>query len=594
MAKREIENAAPHNSSAENELTGLLQSLHLIASEVADKHALAEIDELSEKIRSRKFYLTVIGLFKRGKSSLINALLKKKLAPVAVTPLTAIVTLFEFNESAGAEVIFTDGRILQIELNAIGQYITEEENPENIKQVSYVKIFDNCPCLKNITLIDTPGLGSAYEHNTQVTQQFIPKIDAAIFVLSADIPISKEEMELLKTLKGSIPEIVFTMNKADLLDDTELQKILTYNTSVISSVIGDTMNEKTIIPVSAKKYFENPASSHNIDALQNYMNRIIIGKRESLQRQSAQKRFGQLIKVTESMLKLRLDILQGPVEELEKKTQAYKLSVATMNKGKHDFQIIINGRIKDLQTRIEERVKSFSDKLEHNLLLELESNSDRIFDKVYQNNIGEVEKEYSDQITCELKKLQSSMADDTRKDFKEILEQYNNGSQSYVREIAHQLKDTLNIDFSDITGTFDLDVYTAFYFRTHTELSIQGSGNKMLYRLLPRNMAKEKLLSQFRKSVKELIVTNSAGIIYDLQYRIQESFRMFNYDLNAHMEELLNAIDKIIIETTELRQKNKSSIDNAVDKLLSQMNTLRNMKQPINVSDNAMEIKQVI
>ena len=55
------------------------------------------------------------------------------------------------------------------------------------------------PYLKDgVRLIDTPGVGSVYEHNTDVAYQYLPKSDAALFLLSVDQPVSKAELNFLK------------------------------------------------------------------------------------------------------------------------------------------------------------------------------------------------------------------------------------------------------------------------------------------------------------------------------------------------------------------------------------------------------------
>ena len=71
-----------------------IETLSEIASGINANSVHGEITELSEKISSNRFYLVIIGLFKRGKSSVINALLGQELAPVAVTPVTSVITFF--------------------------------------------------------------------------------------------------------------------------------------------------------------------------------------------------------------------------------------------------------------------------------------------------------------------------------------------------------------------------------------------------------------------------------------------------------------------------------------------------------------------
>src|ERR1700757_5145627 len=71
---------------------------------------------LAEKLATEQFNLVVLGQFKRGKSTLINALLRADLLPTAVVPLTSIVTVIQPGPQPHAVVRFLDGRTLEVDI----------------------------------------------------------------------------------------------------------------------------------------------------------------------------------------------------------------------------------------------------------------------------------------------------------------------------------------------------------------------------------------------------------------------------------------------------------------------------------------------
>jgi GTPase SAR1 family protein len=147
-------------------------------------------EELREKIQDNVFNLVVLGQFKRGKTTLINALLGAEILPTAVVPLTSIATILRYGEALNIKVYFNDGRIEEIEPASLHQYVTEKGNPKNEKDVREVIITYPSLYLKDgVRLIDTPGVGSIYEHNTDVAYRYLPKSDAALFLLSVDQPL---------------------------------------------------------------------------------------------------------------------------------------------------------------------------------------------------------------------------------------------------------------------------------------------------------------------------------------------------------------------------------------------------------------------
>src|SRR4030043_1234292 len=126
-------------------------------------------EELREKIENNVFNLVVLGQFKRGKTTLINALLGAEILPTAIVPLTSIATILKYDEILKINVYFNDGKVTEINPENLSEYVTERGNPRNEKDVQEVVITYPSSYLKDgVMLIDTPGVGSVYEHNTDV------------------------------------------------------------------------------------------------------------------------------------------------------------------------------------------------------------------------------------------------------------------------------------------------------------------------------------------------------------------------------------------------------------------------------------------
>ena len=113
-----------------------------------------------------------------------------------------------------------------VALNTLGDYITEDGNPGNKKQVGWVEIAYPSPFLEGgVVLIDTPGIGSTHAHNTLTTESYMEQIDAGIVVLSVDLPITEVESHFVRRIKLDIPKLFFILNKTDLASLDEISKI---------------------------------------------------------------------------------------------------------------------------------------------------------------------------------------------------------------------------------------------------------------------------------------------------------------------------------------------------------------------------------
>jgi GTP-binding protein EngB required for normal cell division len=175
--------------------------------------------------------VVVFGRFKAGKSSFLNHLTGQDVLPIGVVPLTAVITRLRYGPGERTEVRFLDGRVETVPISDIGLFVGENENPENRKQVAAVEV--ELPELKPfapLQFVDTPGLGSAFAHNTEVTLNWLPNVGAAVVAVSSDAPLSERDLTLLDELRRHTPKIVLLLTKADLLTEAQRAEVLSFVT----------------------------------------------------------------------------------------------------------------------------------------------------------------------------------------------------------------------------------------------------------------------------------------------------------------------------------------------------------------------------
>ena len=215
------------------------------------KGELARAEELVEKLENHKITVSVIGQFKRGKSTLVNAILEDKILPVGIVPVTAVVTTVEYGEKAAA-VHFDNGIIKEIGFDEMSSYINEQENQDNRLGVSEVRLY--CPSdflQSGMTFVDTPGVGSVHQKNSDAAYSYVKESDAVIFMLSVDSPINQIEIEFLENAREFASKFYFAVNKIDSIDESDLEDYLTYCRNLLSKLMG--VDDVQLFPVSAKK-----------------------------------------------------------------------------------------------------------------------------------------------------------------------------------------------------------------------------------------------------------------------------------------------------------------------------------------------------
>lgn len=507
------------------------------------------------------------GFFKRGKSSLINAIIGKPLAPVAVTPVTAIITLFEYDHKKSHAVIhFKDGSIVEKQSGEVSRYVNEDENPANEKQVRVVSIFDDAPVLRSVSLVDTPGIGSSFEHNTATTLQFIPKIDAALFLLSADMPVSRLDTDFLKELKETEPKIVFVMNKKDLLSESDLKKLMRHNTAAIAEVMELPVEKINCIAVSVREHEQGNEES-GIRRLMGEIQSIATHEKPALLRQAALKRYTRLHRQLLMQVKLKSDSLLMPLHQLKEKQEKLDGSIALMKDQREEFEDIIRGKVRLLQNHIDAVINQESAMIKNEIFEEIDHR-----DNILQAEaLSAIQQELNRLLIARFESVKTTLEQHTREQFRNLLQQYGARSQSFLNELATHLHSLLGISFDMIADRFDLKVYTSFYLSLDSGISVIRSHNYMLTKLLPASSRKKRLVNTLKEHYNNLIIRNSASIAYDLVYKIQESFRKFNYDLNNHLQELLESIREIIAYTIRQKDNAESEVEEEIEALRKKM-----------------------
>ncbi|MDW7979472.1 MAG: dynamin family protein [Verrucomicrobiales bacterium] len=221
--------AAPSAPTHER-LDALLRSLSELAGELHLDALQPQLAACQRQLATRDgLDVAVFGRFKAGKSSFLNHLVGRPILPIGVVPLTAVVTRLRYGSSDRAEVRFANGTRRSIPLTEIELYVSEKENPDNTRQVESVEI--ELPELKPLApleFVDTPGLGSAFAHNTEATLRWLPQVGAALVAVSSDAPLSERDLRLLDDLRQYTPKIVLLLTKADLLTAPQRAEVLAF------------------------------------------------------------------------------------------------------------------------------------------------------------------------------------------------------------------------------------------------------------------------------------------------------------------------------------------------------------------------------
>jgi GTPase Era involved in 16S rRNA processing len=170
----------------------------------------------------------------KKKSTLINALLGKKLLADGVTPTTAKISLIKHVGEAGRD--------------------NSSEDAGYVGQDIVVHRFD-VPWLRDINLVDTPGTNAVFSQHEILTKQFLPRSDLVLFVTSADRPFSASEREVLKLIQAWHRKLIVAVNKVDTVETEEDKtKVMEFVRTNTQELVGTADQQIPVFAVSARKF----------------------------------------------------------------------------------------------------------------------------------------------------------------------------------------------------------------------------------------------------------------------------------------------------------------------------------------------------
>jgi ribosome biogenesis GTPase A len=256
--------------SSSNELVAWARQVQALAADHHDAAVSQAIDTAIQQYEANRFLLAVVGKTKRGKSTLVNALLGRRddvLAPISKMPASSVITRFIPSEEEKATIFYRDGRQNAVRHVEVRDYVTEDRNPKNQKDVLAVEVTGPFRALpRDTVLLDTPGSGSMHTHHDALLHGALPQVDAVIFMVTARLPLDQDEVDLLNALKkADIRKVFFVINMVDASEEDEIQEGIEHNLKVLAELGIE--SARSFFRISAKKAFDGNSDASGVPAL---------------------------------------------------------------------------------------------------------------------------------------------------------------------------------------------------------------------------------------------------------------------------------------------------------------------------------------
>jgi len=335
-----------------------LLRLGRLAQELGAEPVAEEARELAARVSEGRFYVACVGQFKRGKSTLLNALVGHEVVPTGFVPVTAVPTVIRFGDEPHARVRMRDGAWRDVAMTDLKEYVTEELNPENKKAVDGAEVFVPSPLLSSgMCFVDTPGLGSVFTGNTATTQAFIPHIDAALVVVGADPPIAGEELALVEEVGKQVQDLILVINKADRTTDPERAAAAKFTREILEKRLHRPMGE--VFEVSAAERMESRSPLRDWGKLLTSLYDLVEDSGRNLVRAACDRGLQRLSEQLLAIISEDRDALQRPIEESERRIEIMKETINEAERSMRELDYLFMAELHRISDLFGDRHKQF-------------------------------------------------------------------------------------------------------------------------------------------------------------------------------------------------------------------------------------------
>ncbi|MEP0869566.1 dynamin family protein [Trichocoleus desertorum AS-A10] len=365
-------------------ISGALSRAEVESSQASGKLELdGEIQDLnltSQNLRQGVFRLLVLGDIKRGKSTLLNALIGENLLPSDVSPCTALLTVLRYGPEKQVTVYFKGDRPPErLDFTNFRQKYTidpsEAKQLEEVKQlafpqVSHAVVEYPLPFLqKGVEIVDSPGLNDTEARN-ELSLSYINNCHAVLFVFRASQPCTLDERRYLENyLKDRGLTVFFLINAWDEirkslvdLDDAEelreaeakLRQVFRTNLAEYCRVDGQELYNQRVFELSSLdalrrrlKDAADPLTGTGFPEFEAALSRFLTQERAVAELRQATTLARQAYNHAHEAIARRIPLLDQDVQELKERLKSVEPEFAKLNEIRDQFQ----AEIRELRDR---------------------------------------------------------------------------------------------------------------------------------------------------------------------------------------------------------------------------------------------------
>jgi len=558
-------------------LTSQLAELeHLLQDMGADFSGFAAAaGELRHRLDEGRFRLAILGQFKRGKSTLLNALLHEPLLPTGILPLTAIPTTLRYGPERRVRISFQDGRCedydgsLEHLQEILTRYVSEQENSANRFGIARVEVDHPAAFLAhNVEIMDTPGIGSTVLHNTRTARAMVPLCDGALCVLSPDPPITEVEVQFLKAVHAAATRVIFVLTKADMLAPSERQQLVTFLKKVLHDNAGFS-GEERIFLVSARQALEAQAqdgpplqAESGMGELESFLAEFLLTDKRAALHDAIQRKGARLIREACFSLDLQRKIVELPRQDLVRRAERFEAHLAKIDRERVYLHDRLKGDRQRLLEEVDQRAASLSEHAQEALAGFVRKACDEVS---HDSKGGRLERQIRSALSDEVQRMFERTTEDllamVTERFHSLQDLHCRDMETFIHRIRQTAADLFEVPCVEgvVIDRLDL-VREPHLVGRRWVTSFNEEAASFLSRFLPRGVRARWIERGLHDDVRYLVARNIGELRWTISQNFDEALRQFETRIETQLTSVLDSIRASIRRAWNLQEQRESHV----------------------------------
>ena len=538
-----------------------------LAQELTAEPVAEEARELAARVAEGRFYVACVGQFKRGKSSLLNALVGYEVVPTGYIPVTAVPTVIRFGDKLHARVRMRDGAWRDVAVADLKEYVTEELNPENKKGVDGAEVFVPSALLSSgMCFVDTPGLGSVFAGNSVTTQAFIPHIDAALVVVGADPPIAGEELTLVEAVGKQVQDLILVINKADRTSDPERAAAATFTRDILEKRLHRPMGD--VFEVSAAERMENRGPLRDWEKLLASLHHLVEDSGRDIVRAACDRGLQRLSEQLLAAINEDRDALLRPIEESERRIGLMKETISEAERSMHELNFLFMAEQHRISDLFGDRHKQFFHSAWNESGAEFSKELQSVprgFGPRYRRRVMRLAQEIARRKVMPWLKPEQ---EEGERQYRAVALRFVEMGNSFLKKLADAGLSELTRMPHALDPEKGFRVRSRFTFEDFIGTAQPPSPLRWLADVfLPLVGARKMITNEAREFLRHLLETNSARVQNDVLNRIQESRDRLEVEIRKLLHEISRIAEQALDRARRVKEEGTPAVQSAIERL---------------------------